>query len=156
MPCTGRCLCGAVEIELSQTPKSTGACHCSMCRKWSGGVFLGLNVKAGDAKIKGEDNITAFTSSEWAERCFCKISGTNLFYRVTMDGPIKGEMHIGLGMLDKPDGISVVRDTEIPAEISPMELVRICAGIFLVSVLSGFIPALNAAFQDPVKALRQG
>jgi len=50
---------------------------------------------------------------------------------------------------------SVYQFTEIPAEISPMELVRICAGIFLVSVLSGFIPALNAAFQDPVKALRQ-
>ncbi|WP_317057033.1 GFA family protein [Roseovarius rhodophyticola] len=110
MPCTGRCLCGAVEIELSQTPKSTGACHCSMCRKWSGGVFLGLNVKAGEAKIKGEDNITAFTSSEWAERCFCNICGTNLFYRVTMDGPIKGDMHIGLGLLDKPDGIIMTEE----------------------------------------------
>ncbi len=110
MPCTGRCLCGAVEIELSQTPKNTGACHCSMCRKWSGGVFLGLNVKPGEATIKGEDNITAFTSSEWAERCFCKICGTNLFYRVTMDGPIKGEMHIGLGILDKPNGITMTEE----------------------------------------------
>ncbi|MEL7256970.1 MAG: GFA family protein [Pseudomonadota bacterium] len=110
MSCTGRCLCGAVEIELSQAPKTTGACHCSMCRKWSGGVYMALHVKADEAEIKGEDNITAFTSSEWAERCFCKICGTNLFYRVKMDGPIKGDMHIGLGMLDKPNGIVLTEE----------------------------------------------
>ncbi|WP_338549086.1 GFA family protein [Roseovarius phycicola] len=89
---------------------TTGACHCSMCRKWSGGVFMGLHVKPGEATIKGEGNITAYTSSEWAERCFCKTCGTNLFYRVTADGPMNGELHIGLGVLDNSNGIIMTEE----------------------------------------------
>ena len=35
----GGCLCGAVEIEAKTLVAFVGACHCSMCRKWSGGHF---------------------------------------------------------------------------------------------------------------------
>ena len=71
---------------------------------------MGLHVKPGEATIKGEDNITAFTSSDWAERCFCKTCGTNLFYRVTADGPMNGELHIGLGVLDNSNGIVMTEE----------------------------------------------
>ena len=104
---TGTCLCGAVTIDIANAPDTTGACHCGMCRKWSGGVYLGLHIKADDATITGTDSITAYTSSDWAERCFCKTCGTNLFYRVTAPGPMQGDMHVGLGLLDDPSGISL-------------------------------------------------
>ncbi len=32
--------------------------------------------------IEGEDNVTVFNSSEWAERGFCRHCGSHLFYRL--------------------------------------------------------------------------
>ena len=34
---SGKCFCGAVEIEVSGSPEAMGYCHCSSCRSWSGG-----------------------------------------------------------------------------------------------------------------------
>ena len=110
MPTTGSCLCGAVTFELAQAPETTGACHCSMCRKWSGGVYLGVQCPADGATFQGEDNIATYTSSEWAERAFCKTCGSNLFYRVTAPGPHQGVMHFGLGSLDAADGVALTEE----------------------------------------------
>lgn len=35
-----------------------------------------------DVSIEGEENISVFNSSEWAERGFCKKCGSHLFYRL--------------------------------------------------------------------------
>lgn len=35
-----------------------------------------------DVTFEGEDNISVFSSSEWAERGFCKLCGSHLFYRL--------------------------------------------------------------------------
>lgn len=32
---SGKCFCGAVEIEVSGAPEAMGYCHCSSCRSWS-------------------------------------------------------------------------------------------------------------------------
>jgi hypothetical protein len=37
---TGGCLCGAVRYELHGEPKVVGLCHCSDCRKTTGGLAL--------------------------------------------------------------------------------------------------------------------
>ena len=77
----GGCLCGAVRF--TATPKDTdfGICHCSMCRRWSAGPFLAL--ECGDTlKIEDDSHLGVYRSSEWAERCFCKVCGTPLFYRL--------------------------------------------------------------------------
>ena len=34
---TGKCFCGAVEIEVTGAPEAMGYCHCSSCRSWSAG-----------------------------------------------------------------------------------------------------------------------
>ena len=83
---SGKCLCGAVSVsaKISEEDK-VGACHCSMCRKWSGGTLLAVHVGE-RAFFKGEENITVFRSSEWAERGFCKLCGTNLFWRFAGSG----------------------------------------------------------------------
>lgn len=78
---SGTCLCGSVTIKAETASKSLGACHCRICRTWGGGPFLGIGC--GDAvEIDGEDSVTVFDSSEWAERGFCKTCGTHLFYRI--------------------------------------------------------------------------
>lgn len=105
MPHTGSCMCGAARFAISKTITETGACHCEMCRKWSGGVYLGVHVGADDITIETPDAITTFTSSPWAERAFCSTCGSCLYYKVTADGPMKGDHHVGLGTLNETDGI---------------------------------------------------
>ena len=76
----GSCLCGLVTITASSINKNLGACHCGMCRKWGGGPLLAVDCGK-DVSIDGEDSIGIYSSSEWAERGFCKKCGTHLFYR---------------------------------------------------------------------------
>ncbi len=35
----GQCLCGSVQFETNIHPEQITVCHCSMCRKWGGGIF---------------------------------------------------------------------------------------------------------------------
>ncbi|MBE9070242.1 GFA family protein [Leptolyngbya cf. ectocarpi LEGE 11479] len=77
----GSCLCGAVHFTVNTMNTSVGACHCQMCRKWTGGPFMAIDCGI-DVTFEGEDNIAAFGSSEWAERGFCKLCGSHLFYRL--------------------------------------------------------------------------
>jgi hypothetical protein len=52
-----------------------------MCRKWSGGPVLAVDCGT-DVSFSGEENISIYDSSEWAERGFCKKCGSHLFYRL--------------------------------------------------------------------------
>lgn len=104
---SGGCMCGDVRFEIASDPKETGACHCGMCRKFSGGVYLGVEVAPADMKITKEDGLAIYTSSAWAERAFCKTCGSSLFYRVTAQGPMKGTCHVGLGSFDDPAGVAL-------------------------------------------------
>ena len=91
---TGGCVCGAVRFTLPGNLPELEACHCPICRSWTGGgPFLGHIVKSSDLSITGAQNITVYRSSDWAERGFCKICGTNLFFR--MAGLVNSE-HISL------------------------------------------------------------
>jgi hypothetical protein len=82
---SGSCLCGAVRITAPNAKHRVGACHCSMCRTWGGGPLLAVDCGT-DVEIEGEDHITVFDSSEWAERWFCSTCGTHLFYRLKQSG----------------------------------------------------------------------
>lgn len=81
---TGKCLCGAVTYTAEDVQPHFHACHCSMCRRWSGGP--GFAVAVSSVTISGEENMVAYKSSDWAERCFCKQCGSNLFYRMPESG----------------------------------------------------------------------
>ena len=39
-----------------------------------------------DVDFDGEDNVSVFDSSDWAERGFCRNCGTHLFYRLKKSG----------------------------------------------------------------------
>lgn len=77
----GNCLCGAVHLYAKTMSAQVGACHCSMCRKWTGGPLLGVDCGS-EVSFEGGENITTYHSSAWAERGFCKQCGTHLFYRL--------------------------------------------------------------------------
>lgn len=90
----GQCLCGRVSISAQVSKHSVGACHCGICRKWSGGVFLAVAVDS--ATITGEEHMTIYPSSDWGERGFCSHCGTNLFFRMKNGG----QMILAAGLLE--------------------------------------------------------
>lgn len=76
----GSCLCGSVKIITSTMSRKLVACHCDMCRKWTGGPLMSVSCGS-DVKFNGEESICVYDSSQWAERGFCKKCGSGLFYR---------------------------------------------------------------------------
>ncbi|MEM7251077.1 MAG: GFA family protein [Pseudomonadota bacterium] len=78
MNASGQCLCGAVAYTASDVSQELHACHCNTCRRWTGGPAFAVGV--GAIQFKGEEHITRFASSDWAERGFCSQCGSNLFY----------------------------------------------------------------------------
>ena len=81
---TGHCLCGAVTVRVAgpHDPRP-GACHCRMCQRWSGGLFLCFNADAGGVTVDGP--VTRFASSDFAERAFCSVCGSHLWMRDNTD-----------------------------------------------------------------------
>jgi hypothetical protein len=77
----GGCLCGAVRFTAAPETRDIGACHCSMCRRWSAGPLFAIDCGT-TLKVEDATNLGVYRSSEWAERCFCKQCGTPLFYRL--------------------------------------------------------------------------
>ena len=77
----GNCLCGAVKLTVKNMTNSVEACHCGMCRRWGGGPLVCVECGT-DVTFEGEENIAVYNSSDWAERGFCKICGSHLFYRL--------------------------------------------------------------------------
>ena len=77
---SGKCLCGKVSITAIPLEMKVGACHCSMCRHWSGGVFMAVGCGE-SVELNGSDSVGVFQSSEWGERVFCKECGSSLMWR---------------------------------------------------------------------------
>lgn len=76
----GACLCGGVKVEAKAAATELGVCHCETCRKWSAGPFFALDCGT-DVSVSGE-SVGIYSSSDWAERGFCKTCGSTLFYRL--------------------------------------------------------------------------
>ena len=89
----GSCLCGAVRFTTQTMDKSVGACHCHTCRNWGGGPLLAVSCGS-EVSFEGEENISIFASSDWAERGFCRQCGSHLFYR--LKGNNEYAMPVGL------------------------------------------------------------
>jgi len=77
----GRCLCGSVKLTVKPKNNNVDACHCGMCRRWGGGPLMVVSCGT-EVVFEGEENITIYNSSDWAERGFCKKCGSHLFYRL--------------------------------------------------------------------------
>ncbi|WP_280561719.1 MULTISPECIES: GFA family protein [unclassified Chromohalobacter] len=77
----GTCLCGAVSLHVSLAGYGVSICHCRMCQTWSGGPMLAIESDE-PMTLEGEENISVYASSDWAERGFCRQCGTHLFYRL--------------------------------------------------------------------------
>ena len=95
---TGHCLCGAVTVQVAgaHDPRAA-ACHCRMCQRWSGGLFLSFNADAAGVTMEGP--ITRFASTDFAERAFCSVCGSHVWVRDT--GPDSTTYDIMPGLFDE-------------------------------------------------------
>jgi hypothetical protein len=118
----GSCLCGSVTISTKHLDPKVGVCHCSKCRNWTGGPFIGVDCGT-DVNFTGSQFISVFKSSDWAERGFCNHCGTHLFYRCieaqqyimpagVFDDDQKFEMDHQIFIDEKPNYYSFANKTE--------------------------------------------
>lgn len=115
----GGCLCGAVRFTAGDVETHHHACHCGMCRRWSGGSpFFG--AQAGRVEFTGEPP-ARYASSSWAERGFCRTCGTTLFYYLkptqayslsvgAFDDPAAFRLALEIFIDRKPDGYALAGD----------------------------------------------
>ena len=96
----GHCLCGDIRITAKSPANKVCACHFGMCRRWGGGPFMEIDCGT-DVSFDGEENISVFSSSPWAERGFCKKCGSHLFYRIKETG----QHMMPVGLFDDSDGL---------------------------------------------------
>jgi hypothetical protein len=78
---TAGCLCGAVRFEVTEPFERVSACHCTTCKKISGGVGTASGrVPTGAIRIvAGKEHITTYQPDEGTAKSFCSRCGTNLF-----------------------------------------------------------------------------
>jgi hypothetical protein len=78
---TGSCLCGGVRFEVTEPFERISACHCTSCKKISGGAGT-VSGRASTEAIRilaGEELLRTYQPDEGSAKTFCSECGTNLF-----------------------------------------------------------------------------
>ena len=77
---TGKCFCGAVEVEVSGAPEAMGYCHCESCRSWSAGPVNAFTLwKLDSVRIKkGAGHVGSYQKTERSERQYCTKCGVHI------------------------------------------------------------------------------
>lgn len=81
MDMTGGCFCGAVRYRVTGAPRSTSLCHCTSCRRSTGGPSLAWAIFAEQDVEIVAGTLAIHHSSPGVERGFCARCGTSLTYR---------------------------------------------------------------------------
>ena len=114
MTATGHCLCGAVQVSARTLSDKISACHCAMCRRWSGGIQMGIEAPESDVTITGP--VQTYRSSAIAERAWCERCGSAIWFRY-VDGPDKGFFELAPGLFENAGNAKLTR--EVYADACP-------------------------------------
>jgi hypothetical protein len=79
-PLPGSCLCGACTFTATPVALTANACHCAMCRKWTGGMYMAVEYGS-SVVFDPSGSIGSYKGSEWGERIFCKECGASLIWQ---------------------------------------------------------------------------
>jgi hypothetical protein len=98
---TGRCLCGAVRFEVLEPFVSVSACHCTTCKRISGGAgtISGRTRTAALSLLAGEEHVRTYQPAEGSAKSFCTLCGSNLF---GSGWPRSEWVSVRLSALDEP------------------------------------------------------
>lgn len=97
----GRCLCGAVTVSVEGDLASITYCHCTQCRRQTGLYYATTGAPLNQVTITGEEVIGRYRASEDAERGFCKVCGSALYWMREGDNSIS----LMAGLFDQPTGL---------------------------------------------------
>ena len=98
---SGQCLCGAVSFEIAGPLSAPTLCHCGMCRRINGAPGAFTSAPAASYRIRGEESLNWYRASADAERGFCRICGSKLFWRA-----VGGKtLDVCMGSLNQPTGL---------------------------------------------------
>jgi hypothetical protein len=77
----GSCQCGGVRFEVPDTFAPRTFCHCTTCKKLSGGVGTANGHVSGDEVtiLEGEELLRTYQPDEGSAKTFCSVCGSNLF-----------------------------------------------------------------------------
>ena len=123
---TGRCFCGAVEIEVTGAPEEMGYCHCKSCRSYTGAPVSAYTLWR-DANVtvtKGAELLRGFNRSGFSDRQHCTRCGghimtahpglgfTDIFAAVIPGIPFSPTVHLNYGETVLPirDGLPKLND----------------------------------------------
>ena len=101
----GRCLCGAVEFELTAPLGPMTHCHCRSCRLSRGVAFVTWTSVPPErfAYLAGEADVTWFRSSATVRWGSCRICSSPMFYVADAPGhpeaPQVGHVYVSAGAL---------------------------------------------------------
>ena len=99
-PLHGGCLCGGVRFALTAPFRRANLCHCSRCRRHSGGGGLaqGRVPREGFRLLAGAELVEVFRPADGGMvKAFCRVCGSSLFGGTWPEGP---EISVRLGALD--------------------------------------------------------
>lgn len=99
----GSCLCGGVQFDLIGDLRNSVACHCSQCRKTSGHYVSATQVGPEQLTLTHSETLKWYQSSPEAQRGFCSVCGSSLFWRHAGDN---GKTSVMSGTLDGATGIT--------------------------------------------------
>ena len=128
---SGKCFCGAVELEATGAPVGMGYCHCESCRSWSAGPVNAFTLWSPDAVriTKGSEHVGHFQKTENTDRQFCTKCGGHLLshhpklgltdvFAATLPGlPFVPGVHVNYAetVLPMRDGLPKLKD--FPSEL---------------------------------------
>lgn len=99
----GTCLCGNISFETAAQPQGASMCHCSQCRKQSGGIWSSAYVAETDLTITGE--VLWYEASQSAKRGSCPRCGSFLFWKAHDEDTIS----FALGAVDGPTNLELTK-----------------------------------------------
>lgn len=108
----GGCLCGKVRFSARDVEHQHHACHCQMCRRWTGGPAFAARV--GSIDFDGQESPKNYASSKWAERGFCNHCGTSLYYHLRGDDIY----YVNVGAFDDAELFQLVGEIYVDAQPS--------------------------------------
>ena len=83
MSVPGKCLCGAIEVSLSEAPDQIIACHCTSCQRATGGAASYNIIKPDESAKLTKGSTKAFhetaDSGNSLERHFCGDCGSPIY-----------------------------------------------------------------------------
>src|ERR1700733_15535666 len=83
---SGGCLCGGVRYLIRGALRDVIACHCTQCRRTSGHHAAMTSAASDDLLLTSSSTLAWYRSSATAERGFCRVCGSNLFWRPDGEG----------------------------------------------------------------------